>query len=91
MDEFLSALLAHFREALAAVDGAVALRLERHAGLTAAVGADSREVLAGTAGSVLPRIAAGFAALGLVLEPALSVELLLAGGEHELVPAFLAN
>jgi len=91
VDESLLALLAHLGEALAAIYGTVTLGLERHAGLAAAVGADSREVLTGTAGSVLARVAAGLAALGLVLEAALRIELLLTGGEHELVSAFLAN
>ena len=48
----LSALLTHLCEALAAVDGAVALGLEGNPGLAAAGGADRREVLPGTAGSV---------------------------------------
>ena len=67
------------------------LGLKGHLGLSAAGGAGSGEILAGTAGSGLAGVTAGLAALGLVLEAALGVELLLAGGEHELVTALLAN
>ena len=84
-------LLPHLGEALAAVHGTVRLRLERNAGLAAAGGADSGEILTGAAGRVLAGITAGLAPLGLVLEAALSVELLLTGGEHELLAALLAN
>lgn len=59
--------------------------------LAAAGSADSGEILAGTTGSVLARVTAGLAALGLVLEAALSVELLLTGGENELVAALFAH
>ena len=86
-----SAVLAHLSEAGAAINGTVALGLEGHLGLAAALGADSGEILTGTAGSVLARITAGLAALGLVLEAALSVELLLTGGEHELFAALFAH
>ena len=41
-------------------------------------------------GRILAGVAAGLAALGLVLESTLSVELLLAGGEHELLTALFA-
>jgi len=84
------ALLAHTSEALAAVNRTVGLRLEGNLSLTAAGSAGSGEELAGTAGSGLAGVTAGLAALGLVLEATLSVELLLAGGEHELIAAFLA-
>jgi len=87
----LSALLAHLGEALAAVDGAVRLRLKGNLRLAAAGSANSGEVLTGTAGGVLAGIAAGLAALRLVLEAALSVELLLTGGEHELLAALFAH
>ena len=60
-------------------------------GYNAAGGADSGEILTGAAGRVLAGITAGLAPLGLVLEAALSVELLLTGGEHELLAALLAN
>ena len=60
-------------------------------GLAAAGSAGGSEVLPGAAGGVLASVAAGLAALGLVLEAALSIELLLTGGEHELLTALLAN
>ena len=83
------ALLTHLGEALAAIDRTVGLGLKGNLGLAAAGSANSGEVLAGTAGSVLASVTAGLAALGLVLEAALSVELLLTGGEHELLATFL--
>ena len=83
--------LAHLGEALAAVDRTVRLGLEGNLGLAAAGSANSGEILTGAAGGVLASITAGLAALGLVLEAALSVELLLTGGEHELVAALFAN
>ena len=82
---------AHLSEALAAEHRAVSLGLERHLGLAAATGAGSGEELTGSTGSVLASITAGLAALGLVLEAALCVELLLTGGEHELVATLFAN
>ena len=85
------ALLTHLGEALAAIDRTVGLGLEGNLGLAAAGSANSGEVLAGTAGSVLASVTAGLAALGLVLEAALRIELLLTGGEHELLAALLAN
>ena len=60
-------------------------------GLAAAGSAGSGEILTGAAGGVLAGVAAGLAALGLVLEAALSIELLLTGGEHELLAALFAN
>ena len=86
-----SAVLTHLSEAGAAVHGTVALGLEGHLGLTTALGTDGGEVLTGTTGCVLASVAAGLAALGLVLEAALSVELLLTGGEHKLVAALFAH
>ena len=93
MDLFVGclALLAHLGEAIAAVDGAIALGLEGHTGLATAGSADSGEVLAGTTSGVLAGVAAALAALGLILEAALRIELLLAGGENELLTALLAN
>ena len=85
------ALLAHLGEAIAAVNRTIALGLKRNLGLATAGSAGSGEVLTGTASGVLASVTAGLAALGLVLEAALSVELLLTGGEHELVAALLAN
>jgi hypothetical protein len=84
-------LLSHLREALAAVDRTVRLRLKRNSGLAAAGSAGSGEILAGATGSGLAGITAGLAALGLVLEAALRVELLLTGSEHELFAALFAN
>ena len=85
------ALAAHLSEALAAVHRTVGLGLEGHLGLAAAAAAGGGEELTGTTGIVLTSVAAGLAALGLVLEAALSVELLLTGGENELVAALFAN
>jgi len=83
--------LSHLGEAVAAVNRTIALGLKGHAGLAAASCAGSGEVLTGTTGSILASVTAGLAALGLVLEAALSVELLLTGGEHELVAALFAH
>jgi hypothetical protein len=83
-------LLSHLREALAAVDRTVRLRLKRNSGLAAAGSAGSREELAGTAGSILTSVAAGFAALGLILETLLRVKLLLTCGENEIRAALFA-
>ena len=85
------AVLAHLCEALAAIDGAIGLRLEGNASLAAAVGANSGEILLGATGSILASVTAGLAALGLILEASFRIELLFAGGEHELRAAFLAN
>ena len=84
-------LSSHLSEALAAVDGTVGLGLKGNLGLAAAGSADSGKELAGTTGGVLASVAAGLAALGLVLEAALCIELLLTGGEHELVATLFAN
>ena len=77
-------------EAIAAVDRTVGLRLERDASLAAASRAGSGEVLSGATGRVLTSVAAGLAALGLVLEAALRIKLLLTGGENELIAALFA-
>lgn len=87
---FYSALAAHLGKALATVDRTVRLRLKRNLGLAATGSADSGEVLAGTTGSGLAGIAAGLAALRLVLEATAGVEFLLTGGEHKLVAAIFA-
>ena len=81
----------HLCKAIAAVNRAIISGLERHTGLAAAGSAGGGEKLAGTAGGVLARVTAGLAALGLILETLLSVELLLTGGEYELVAALFAN
>ena len=80
---------AHLSEALAAENGTIGLGLEGNLSLAAATCAGSGEELTGATGSVLASITAGLAALGLVLEAALCVELLLTSGEHELVAALL--
>ena len=85
------ALLTHLGEALAAIDRTVGLGLKGNLGLAAAGSANSGEVLAGTAGSVLASVTAGLAALGLVLEAALSIDLLLTSGEHELLATLFAH
>ena len=83
------AFVAHLSEALAAEYRAIGLGLEGHLGLAAAACTGSGEELTGTTSVVLASVTAGLAALGLILETTLSVELLLAGSEHELVAAFL--
>ena len=85
-----SAVGAHLSEALAAVHGTVGLGLEGNLRLAAATSAGSGEELTGATGSVLASVTASLAALGLVLEAALCVELLFTGGEHELIAAFFA-
>ena len=86
-----SAVLSHASKALAAVNGSVRLGFEGNLRLATASSAGSGEILTGTAGSVLASIAAGLAALGLILEASFGVELLLTGGENELGATFLAN
>ena len=88
---YQSVVLADLGEAVAAVNRTIALGLERNLGLAAAGSASSGEQLAGGAGSVLAGSTASLALLGLVLEAAGSVELLLTGGENELLAALVAN
>ena len=78
-------LLTHLGEAVAAVNGTVRLGLERNLSLTTTGSAHRGKILTGAASSVLAGITAGLAALGLVLEAALGIELLLTSGEGELV------
>ncbi len=85
-----SGLLSHLGKALAAVDGTVGLGLERNLGFAAAGSANSGKELTRAAGGVLASVTAGLAALGLILEAALSVELLLASGKNELFAALFA-
>ena len=87
----LLAFCTHLSEALAAVYGTVGLGLKGNLSLTTATCAGSSEELTGTTGVSLTGIAAGLAALGLVLETTLCVEFLLTGGENELVAALFAN
>ena len=82
---------AHLSEALAAENGTIRLGLEGNLCLAAATSAGSGEELTGATGNVLAGIAAGLAALGLVLEAALCVECLLTGGENEFVAALFAH
>ena len=85
------AVSAHLSEALAAENGTVGLGLEGNLCFAAATSAGSGEELTGATGSVLASVTASLAALGLVLEAALCVELLLTGGEHELVATLFAH
>ena len=85
-----SGLLSHLGKALAAVNRAIGLGLEGNPGLAAAGSAGSGEELTGTTGGVLARVAACLAALGLVLEAALCVELLLTGGKNKFLAALFA-
>ena len=79
-------------KAVAAVDGTVAAGLERNLAVLATLRAHCIVHGAlGTSGNTLTGSAAGLAALGLVLEAALCVELLLTGGEDEFLSAILAN
>jgi hypothetical protein len=80
----------HLREALAAIHRAICLRLKGNTSFAAAHCAGGYEILAGCTGSVLARVAAALAALGLILEAALCVKLLLTGGENEILSAFFA-
>ena len=88
---FQLAVGAHLSEALAAVHRTVGLGLKGNLGLTAAAGAGGSEELTGATGSVLASVTAALAALGLVLEAALSVESLLTGSEGEFLAALFAN
>ena len=81
----------HLSEALAAEYGTVGLGLEGNICLAAATGAGSGEELTGATGAVLASVTASLAALGLVLEATLCIELLLTSGEHELAATLFAN
>ena len=82
--------LAHLCKALAAVYGSVRLGLERNLCLTTTCCTNSGEILTGTASCILASITAGLAALGLILEAALCIELLLTSGEHEFLATLFA-
>ena len=73
-------------EALAAVYGTVLLRLERNLGGFSAFRANGVKHLTRSAGSTvgLPRLTAGLAAGGLVLESLFGIEFLFTGSENEL-------
>ena len=81
----------HLSEALAAENGTVGLGLEGNLCIVAATSAGSGEELTGATSVILAGITACLAALGLVLETTLCVELLLTSGEHELVAALFAH
>ena len=85
-----SAFCLHLGKAVGAVNGTIGLGLKGNLGLAAACSTGSSEELSGTTGSILAGIAASLAALGLILETALSVELLLTSSENELVAALFA-
>ena len=85
-----SAVGLHSGEAIGAVDRPVGLGLKGNLRLTAAGGAGRGEVFSGTTGSVLAGVAASLAALGLVLEASLCIELLLTGSEHEFLATLFA-
>ncbi len=87
--ELLSFL--HLCKAIAAVNRTIVSGLEGNSCLAAASSAGSGEELTGSAGSVLASITASLAALGLILEAALCVEFLFAGGENKLSTALFAN
>ena len=87
----LQSVLLHLSEALAAVDRTVLARLEGNLAGLAAAGAGSVEHLALAAGRVLAGITAGLAALGLILEAARCVELLLTSSPNKLLAAVFAN
>ena len=84
-------LLSHLSKALAAINMTIGLGLERNLCLAAACCANCCKELTGTTGCILACITAGLAALGLILEAALCVELLLACGEYEFITTFFAN
>ena len=79
---------------IAAVDGAVTAGLKGNLAGLAALGANSVKhltaVAAAASGAALAGITARFAALGLIGEAFLGVELLLAGGENEFLAAIFA-
>ena len=77
-------------EALAAVYRTIRLRLKRYTGFRTAHGTGCYEILTWASRGVLSRIAAVFAALRLVLESTLCVELLLTSGKDEIFSALLA-
>ena len=85
-----SGLFLHLCKALAAINRTVLTGTEGNLRLFAAVGANGGEHL--TVGSLvlLAGVAAGLAALGLIGKTALGIELLLTGGEHELIATFFA-
>jgi len=86
-----SGVFFQFCKALAAVNRSVGLGFKRNPRFISAFGADSGEELSRASGGGFTRVAALLAALGLVLESALGIELLLTRGENELFSALFAN
>ena len=82
-------------EAVAAVDRTIVAGLKGHFAGLAALSAHGVKHLTGGvvvgAGDAFAGITAGFAALGLIGEAFLSIELLLTGGENEFLSAILAD
>jgi len=78
-------------EAITAIDRTIALRLKWYFRFAAALGTGAGKVLTGAAGRGFAAVTAVLTALGLILEPALCVELLLTGRELELLIALLAD
>jgi hypothetical protein len=87
----LKLALSHASEAVRAVNGAIGLRLEGNLCLSTAGCANSSEILSGAALCVLASVTASLATLGLVLEAALSIELLLTGSKGKLSAALFTN
>ena len=87
--DILFLILLQLCKALTAVNRSVLSGLEGDLSYIAAVGASSFIHLSALLGRILSCVAAGLAALGLVHEAFFSIELLLTGGEHELVAAVL--
>ena len=82
------------REAIAAVHGLIAARLEGNLGLLAAVGADRGEHFALRAGRTILRAESGAAlrtAARLILEALLRIESLLGSSKDEFLAAVTAN
>ena len=77
-------------KAFAAVHRFAFGRIEGHFAGLAALGADGIEHLAIASGRSLAGVTAFFASLGFVLETLFRIELLLTGGEHEILAALLA-
>ena len=83
-------LLLHSCEAVGAVNWSVTCGLERNFSFLTALCTNCCEHLLLCSCSVLSCIAASLASLGFVLESLLSIELLLACGEYELIAALFA-
>jgi hypothetical protein len=85
------AVFSHASETIAAVDGTIRFGFEGHSGFVATIGTNSCEVLSRGAGCIFAGVAAGFAALWLIHEAALSEEFLFPGCENEFVSAIFAH